>query len=279
MTVMEKVLLPAVVNRYAQGDDRVNGYCTRASDFTGATPAERVTALNLTGALWPFGTDPDHVDVVRFDARPAMNLATPAESPATEQRPWPAYPTGLTTTAAPVWELELTRLPAGATIVRISADGTEETLTTYAGAALGWHNTRDYRPPTELVGPRAVFQGHDLPASWSADGTSLDLIWLGDRAPAVFGPTRHAGVWAVNVTPADCDKVFEVVITATHQDQPVRILQQAGTETLVQLLDPTMEAINNLHATALDTNLFQAIVDTNILTNTTGRENLATPTP
>lgn len=83
----------------------------------------------------------------------------------------------------------------------------------------------------------------------------------------------------MNVTPADCDKVFEVVITATHQDQPVRILQQAGTETLVQLLDPTMEAINNLHATALDTNLFLAIVDTNTLTNTTGRENLATPTP
>ena len=40
-----------------------------------------------------------------------------------------------------------------------------------------------------------------------------------------------------------------------------------------------VEAINNLHATALDTNLFQAIVGTNTLTNTTGRENLATPTP
>ncbi|MFC6287290.1 hypothetical protein ACFP3Q_08430 [Nocardioides sp. GCM10027113] len=257
MTVLEKLLVPAAAQRIVDGGfDVVGGPVARAGDLRGLTPAQRVAAYGLEGAPFPFGPDPDHVDVLRFESAPLMLLTTPVDG---GERPWPTYPLGFLRNAAPVWELDLTRLPAGAQYVRVGRDGTERVFSEYAGAALGWRGGKGYLPPLWLVGPRARWNGLDLPASYSADLTEADLVWVGDEGvPDGFEQTRPR-IHAHRVAVEDCE-MFEVVVEARWRDAPVRVLQMAGDEALLLLLrDPDLDTINRLGAQAIEPSLFQAL--------------------
>lgn len=259
MTLMEKLLVPAAMRRVVEdGQDTVAGPVVRAADLTGSVAAERVAAYGLESELFPFGSDPDHVDVIRFETNPLMLLTTPTPDGSSTQRerPWPTYPFGFLFNAAPVWQLQLTRVPMGARFVRIARDGTERELSTYGGAAWGWQRARGYRPPLEIIGPRATWQGHDLPGSYTEDQESIELVWVGEAgAPEGFTPSRPRVLSRV-VPLSACDSVFEVTITGRWRDAPVRILQQAGGSSRLLLLDPDLDTVNRLGATAEEPDQF-----------------------
>ncbi|WP_110181140.1 hypothetical protein [Nocardioides solisilvae] len=271
MTVLEKMLVPAGMQRIVeQGYDALSGPVYRADDLFRATPAERVAAHGLEGELFPFGPDPEHVDVVRFGTNPLMDLRIPGPPTAPGERPWPVHDKGFLRNAVAVWELTMTRVPTGARFVRVHRDGTESEYSRYGGAAWGWQNAKGYFPPLHLIGPRATWHGLDLPASYTEDQQGVELVWVGDRdVPDGFTPSRprvHSRVVPV----AECESVFEVVVTARWRDEPVRVLQQAGGEALVVLLDPTVESVNRLGATALEPTLFQATAPADELEETHG---------
>ena len=276
MTVMEKLLVPATTGRIVDhGYDEVGGPVYRADDLLGRSPRERVAAHRLAGPPWPFGDDPDHVDVVRFATWPTASLTTPT-SPATPgERPMPLYEVGFLHDGAPVWHLTTTRLPAGARFVRVARDGTEKELSSYGGAAWGWQGSRGYFPPLHLVGPRAQWQGRDLPGSFSEDHGSFELVRVGDQdVPEGFREARPK-VFVREVRVTDCDAIFEVVLNARWRDVDVRVIQSAGEEVLVQLLDPTVESVDVTRATALDPWTFQATAPRSEVTDLHGVRNEA----
>lgn len=250
MTVMDKLLVPAAMQRVVEhGYDHLSGPVVRSEDHVGKGAAERVAAHGLDSDGFPFGPSPDHVDVIRFVTNPLMLLTTPTD---VGERLWPTYPLGFLRDATPVWDLDLTRVPTGSRFVRVAADGSETILSEYGGAAWGWQRAKGYFPPLHLVGPRAKWQGHDLPASYTEDQQSVELVWVGDEGvPDGFSPSRPR-VHARTVPVAECDSVFEVVLTATWRDTPVRVLQQAGDEALVVLLDPDIESIERTGARPME---------------------------
>lgn len=256
MTVMDKLLVPAAMQRVVErGYDHLSGPVVRSTDHQGRTPAERVAAHGLEGDLFPFGLSPEHVDLIRFVTNPLMVLTTPTD---VGERPWPTYPIGFLRDATPVWDLDLTRVPTGARFVRVAADGSETVLSEYGGAAWGWQRAKGYFPPLHVIGPRAKWDGLDLPASYTEDQQSVELVWVGDEGvPAGFTPARPR-VYARTVPVAECESVFEVVLTARWRDAPVRVLQQAGDETLLFLLDPDIDTVNRLGAVALEPTVFHA---------------------
>lgn len=258
MTVMEKLLVPAGMQRVVdQGYDALAGPVYRAEDLFRAGPAARVAAHGLGGDVFPFGADPDHVDVIRFGTNPLMELRVPGVPGTPGERPWPVYEKGFLLDGAPVWDLTMTRVPTGARYVRVDGDGTERELSRYGGAGWGWQRARGYFPPLHLIGPRAKWQGLDLPGSYTEDHSGIELVWVGDRAvPDGFRPSRPR-VHVRTVAVAECDEVFEVDLRGRWRGAPVRILQQAGDEALLLLLDPTVESIGRLGAAALEPSLFQ----------------------
>jgi hypothetical protein len=269
VTVMDKLLVPAAMQRVVeQGYDHLAGAVVRSDDHVGKGAAERVAAFGLDGDRFPFGADPEHVDVIRFVTNPLMQLSIPTD--VGEERPWPTYPFGFLRDATPVWDLDLTRVPMGARFVRVAADGSESILSEYGGAGWGWQRAKGYFPPLHVLGPRAKWQGLDLPASYTEDQQSVELVWVGeDGVPEGFTPSRPR-VHVRTVPVAECDAVFEVVLTSTWRDVPVRVLQQAGDEALVVLLDPDLERIDRTGARPMDVTLFQATAPVAELGEVTG---------
>lgn len=271
MTVMEKLLVPAGMQRIVEhGYDALSGPVYRAEDLFGASPAERVAAHGLAGDVFPFGADPDHVDVVRFGTNPLMELRVPGVPERPGARPWPVYETGFLHDAVPVWDLTMTRAPVGTRFVRVDRDGTERELSRYGGAAWGWHRARGYFPPLHLIGPRATWRGLDLPASYTEDQQSVELVWVGDEGVPEGFTSARPRVHSRVVPVAECDQVFEVDLRGRWRGAPVRILQQAGDEALLVLVDPTLESVNRLGAVALEPSLFQVTAPAGEVEGTTG---------
>lgn len=278
MTVLEKLLVPAVSRRIVQqGYDELTGAVYRPDDLIGLTPVERVRALGLDGEDGPFGEAPDHVDVVRFGTNPLMDLRIPTNAPGHAEVPWPTYPTGFLRNAAPVWILTMTRVPVSARFIRIDLDGTERELSRYHGAARGWERAQGYFPPLHLVGPRAKVAGLDLPCSYTADQQSVELVWVGDeQVPDGFAQTRpmvHARVVPV----AECE-VFDIALLARWRERRVRVLQQAGDEVLVVLTPDSAADAEELGAVEMEPGVYQATVAADELTDTEGVRSDAVPT-
>lgn len=271
MTGMEKMLVPAGMRRIVEdGYDAVVGPVYRAGDLFGASTSDRVAAHGLDGDLFPFGADPEHVDVVRFGTNPLMDLRVPGVPGTPGERPWPVYEKGFLRSAVAVWDLTMTRVPVGARFVRVDRDGTEREFSRYGGGAWGWQRAKGYFPPLHLIGPRAKWRGLDLPASYTEDQQSVELVWVGEEdVPEGFKPARprvHSRVVPV----AECDQVFEVDVRGRWRDAPVRVLQQVGDETLLVLLDPTVESVNRLGAVALEPSLFQVTAPAGEVEGTSG---------
>lgn len=273
---MERLLVPAAARRVVeQGYDAVSGPVVRAEDHAGVPAADRLRAYALDQPPFSSGADPDHVDVVRFETTPLMVLTTPRD-PA--PRAGPSYPLGFLRDAVPVWELDLTRLPAGSRFVRVAADGQERELSVYDGPARGWRGATGYLPPLHLIGPRARWRDLDLPAGLSPDAETVELVWVGtDEPPEGFEPTRPR-VCARSVPAAECE-VFEVVVTARWRDVDVRVLQQARDEALLALLDPDVDTVNRLGAVALDPHLFEVTAPAEELSDVRGLVRTPTTEP
>ena len=278
MTVLEKLLVPEVSRRIVeQGYDALTGPVYRPDDLIGLTPAERVAALGLDGEGGPFGEAPEHVDVVRFGTNPLMDLRVPTDAPGLDDVPWPTYETGFLRNAAPVWVLTMTRMPVSARYIRIAADGTEREFSRFNGAARGWQGAKGYFPPLHLIGPRAKFGTLDLPASYTADQQSVELVWVGDDdVPEGFTQTRprvHARVVPVS----ECE-VFEIAIVARWREHRVRVLQQVGEQALVLVTPASLADVEEMGATQVEPGIFQATVPAAELEDTQGVRSDPMPT-
>jgi hypothetical protein len=278
MTVLEKLLVPELSRRIVeQGYDALTGPVYRPDDLIGLTPAERVAALGLDGADGPFGEAPAHVDVIRFGTHPLMDLRVPTNAPETAEVPWPTFPTGFLRNAAPVWVLTMTRVPVGARYIRIGPDGTEREFSRFLGAARGWQDAKGYFPPLHLIGPRAAFAGLDVPASYTADQQSVELVWVGDHeVPAGFEQVRprvHARVVPVS----ECE-VFDIAVVARWAGQRVRVLQQVGDQALVLLTPPSIAVAGELGATEVEPGVFQSTIPAGELEDVEGVRSDPAPT-
>lgn len=279
MTVLEKLLVPAVARRVVeQGFDELTGPVYRPDDLIGLTPVERVEALGLDGADGPFGDAPDHVDVVRFGTHPLMDLRVPTNAPGHVDVPWPTYPTGFLRNAAPVWILTMTRMPVSARFIRIGVDGREREFSRYHGAARGWQGAKGYVPPLRLVGPRARLGTLDLPCSYTADQQSVEMVWVGEQqVPEGFAEVRP-GVHARVVPVTECE-VFDIALLARWRDHRVRVLQQVGDEVLVLVTPESAADAEELGAVEIEPGVHQAMVPAAELTEREGVRSDPMPTP
>lgn len=221
--VLQKLLPPAVTRLIAdEGHALVRGAVVRAVDATALTTPAALWAAHG----WQAEGEIEYADVLRFVAPPLTSLEAPA-----------AYPTGFLQGDAvvPVWWLEPTRVPTGAELWRVSADGEQRLASAYAGPALGWRGARGYTPPVELVGPRAVFEGREYPAGFMPDPSRIELVALGD-APLADAEEVRPGVRRRIVAVSACERVFELRLTCVWRGVPWRILQSAGDRVLLSLL-------------------------------------------
>lgn len=278
MTVLEKLLVPEVARRIVeQGYDALTGPVYRPDDLIGLTPAERVAAMGLDGEDSPFGVAPEHVDVVRFGTNPLMDLRVPTNAPGLAEVPWPTYQAGFLRNAAPVWILTMTRMPVSARYIRVAADGTEREFSRYQGAARGWQAAKGYFPPLHLIGPRARFGTLDLPASYTADQQSVELVWVGDdQVPEGFVQTQprvHA-----RVVPVSACEVFDIALLARWREHRVRILQQVGEQALVLVTPTSFAEAEELGAAQVEPGIFQATAPAAELTDREGVRSDPMPT-
>ena len=217
-----------------EGYDHVGGVVVLASDAAALrTPDQLLRAYGFEGGQ-------EFVDVVRFELPPLASLTNPAAPDAGRQ---PLYPTGFLRSdeVVPVWELSRTRYSYGAEYWRIRADGEQRCLSAYQGAARGWRGAKGWRPWSPLVGPRARWRGSELVADVVGDSVLLSM--RGETGPEGWEQVRPQ-TWVAAAPASECE-LFEVVLTATWQGVPVRVLSSgpAGARVLLLIDDADQAAV------------------------------------
>jgi hypothetical protein len=213
---LQKLLHPGMSAQvFEWGYDRVGGFVIDVADANALPTPEALLAAYQLGGDWG-----EWVDVVRF-AVPACAQVT---RPAVVERPWPSYHSGFLApvgeTIVPVWSLSLTRYSPGAELWRIHADGRQEMMLWYAGAARGWVGARGWRPASRFVGPRATWNGGEYAADVSGD--SVELTSFQEQADPAW--TQHRPqTWSRRVPVAECE-ISELIFGATVDGVAVRIL-------------------------------------------------------
>lgn len=244
------------------GYDQVGGVVVSAADAATLDTPERLLA-----AYGFESSGQELVDVVRFEVPPLARL----ERPSVEERSWPTYPTGFLRGDAvvPVWELGRTRYPYGAEYWRIRSDGEQKCLSTYQGAARGWRGAQGWRPWSPLVGPRARWRGAELVADVVGDGVLVSART--DAGPEGWEEVRP-GVWSAALPLEECE-LFEVVLTATWRDVPVRVLASDGTTSQLLLLSDDEQRAESVGARLVEPGVYEAAAATDELVDVQGVTN------
>ncbi len=249
------------------GYDQVGGVVVLAADAAALdTPDRLLSAYGFDGGQ-------EYVDVVRFELPPLATLANPVAPGADRD---PLYPTGFlrADTVVPVWELSRTRYSFGAEYWRIRADGEQRCLSSYQGAARGWRGAKAWRPWSPLVGPRARWRGSELAADVVGDSVLLSV--RAETGPEGWEQVRPE-TWVAAVPAGEC-ALFEVVITATWQGLPVRVLSSGPAGARVLLLVDDADRAEAVGATVIEPGVFEATVAADELSDTHGVTNELAPT-
>lgn len=230
------------------GYDQVGGIVVSAADAAPLDTPDRLLrayGFDVTGL--------EFVDVVRFTLPPLAQLANPV-APDAERTP--LYPTGFlrADVIVPVWELSRTRYSFEAEYWRIRADGEQKCLSSYQGVARGWRGAAGWRPWSQLVGPRARWRGIETAADVVGDSVLLSI--RADDGPQGWEQVRPQ-TWVAAVPAGECE-LFEVVLTATWQGVPVRILDSGPAGARVLLLIDDEERAVALGATVIEPGVFEA---------------------
>lgn len=264
--VLQKLLMPWVARAIIeQGHTTLTGTVVAAGDAASlTTPSAVITAYGLDGPDGPFaGEAGAEVFVTRFQVDPLMSLTAPRPGSAS----WFA---GLGhgflrgDVPIPVWDVERTRYPTGTELWRIAADGSQQLVAAYFGAALGWRGGRGYTTSVHLIGARARYAGIDFVADLSPDGAMVDLVSWGESAPpglTGFVQARPT-VWHRSVARAECESVFEVVVTGLAHGVPVRVVQRTPTQVYVTLGEVTDDAVTALGAAEVEPGVYDAVLPT-----------------
>lgn len=241
------------------GYDEVGGIVVLAPDAASLdTPDRLLSAYGFEGGQ-------EFVDVVRFELPPLATLANPV-APGSGRTP--LYPTGFlrADTVVPVWELSRTRYSFGAEYWRIRADGEQRCLSAYQGAARGWRGAQAWQPWSPLVGPRARWRGSEVVADVVGDSVLLSV--RADVGPQGWEQVRPE-TWVAAVPLPECE-LFEVVLTATWQGVPVRVLSSGPTGARILLQVDDAERAEALGAAVIEPGVFEATVPTGDLVGTQG---------
>lgn len=232
----------------AQNVHQVGGLVVEAGDAAPLRTAAEVLAA------YGYEAGPSAVDVIRFEAPSLAVLSVHRDE---HERPWPTYPAGFLHGASlvPTWSLARTRFTVGAEMWRIEADGRQQLVSVYDGVARGWRGATGWSPPSQLVGPQARWQGRELVAD--PFGEEIELVRGGQHEPG--WDEARPGVWIRRVLRSECE-LFELVVTATVQGIPVRLLQSDGRQAAVLLLDDDPEAAARLGARSVEAGAFEAVV-------------------
>lgn len=248
------------------GFAEVGGIVVEAAAARGLrTPEELLRGYGYEGA-------PDFVDVVRFELPPLASLATP---PSAADLPWAPFRTGFLRAPeiVPVWLLSRTRYSYGAEYWRIHADGEQQCLSAYQGAARGWRGAQGWRPARPLVGLRARWHGSEFAADVVGEGVLLTAY--SEAGPRGFEAIRP-GAWSAAVPAEECE-IFATVITGSVEEVPVRLLASDGTTAHVLLLTSDPGAAQRLDASMVDQGVFEAHVPVAALTGVQGVEDVVGP--
>jgi hypothetical protein len=187
---MLKVLWPAQTAAILNdGLSSIGGPVVRATDLRSTDPAALLSAWGWAD-LAPYGSPPEVVDVLRFPMHPLMRTRTPT---ALDDTHVPTYAHGFLPSVEaliPVFDLAHTRVPTGTELWRLRLDTAPDLKLIFDGPARGWRQGPSYFPPLHVVGPRARWHGHDLPAAFTEDTSALEIVWVGAGAPT--GSSRPA---------------------------------------------------------------------------------------
>lgn len=249
------------------GYDQVGGIVVSAPDAAALDTPDlllRAYGFDVTGL--------EFVDVVRFELPPLAQLVNPV-APDAERTP--LYPTGFlrADVIVPVWELSRTRYSFGAEYWRIRADGEQKCLSAYQGVARGWRGAAGWRPWSPLVGSRARWRGAEMAADVVGDSVLLSV--RADEGPQGWEQVRPQ-TWVAAVPAAECE-LFEVVLTATWQGVPVRILESGPSGARVLLLIDDASRAEALGATVVEPGVFEAMAAVDDLLDRHGVTNELAP--
>lgn len=286
VTLMHKPVTPQASDAYLTSSfDRVAGFVLRAPDaVTTRTPAEVFELFGLGFPGSPHRPDVPYVDILRFPATPQLRLedATGGTDEASRLRVGgvfvdraPFTGTGfvrLRDTVAPLYWLVHCRVPAGSALVRLSADGSERPVATYADTATGWV-TPDGQPspaPSALsrhVGPVARWND----ALYAADPVDDTVVLAATTPTPGFEPTS-AGRWRRVVARTEVTELFEMDVTATWNGLPVRVVDgwtEPSGETVARVfsLAHNADLAEGLRMTKTDAACYEATVPTATLTD------------
>jgi len=247
--ILQKLLVPGASSLVTErGHDQVGGFVVEASAAVELrTPDALRAAYGLAddGATW--------LDVVRFVLPACATLSRPPGA----ERPWPSYPSGFLRPVGdiivPVWILSTTRYSPGAEVWRIHADGRQERVSTYLGAARGWTGAREWRPSSRYYGTRAVWRDTEYAADVSGEALELTSYVQPDGE----GWTQHRpATWSRTVAVTECE-VYELDFRAVLQDVPVRVLEVIDGNVRVQLRTDDPEVAGGLGAAMVDFGVFE----------------------
>ncbi|MET1155537.1 hypothetical protein [Arthrobacter sp.] len=247
-TILQKAVTPALGLSYlANSSDTVAGYVLRASDVIGAgTPELLFDAHGLGFPGSPWRRESETIDVIRFQS-PIGDYLHDAVAPEFVDRE-PFTGTGFTSWdggQAPLFYLDEVRLPAGAELWRIGANGSEDLLGVYVDVARGWAVVADEArvepkpvPPSSLLGWRATWRGAEFVADVVDDGNTVVLSSPGEPPADVYGFEKTPrGVWRAKVPLADISDIYELNVSCTFNGLEFRVIDAAtdGTRRLFRL--------------------------------------------
>lgn len=216
MTLMQKAITPALTRAHLSvGHDRVAGYVVRADDVAFATtPAQLFEVHGLGYPGTPFSPYAPSIDVLRFESSPQL-----------QYRDVPGY-------IVPLWWLRHSRIPPGAELVRIFADGTSILLGRYGDVGTGWSVTQigAHRPAlaslSRCVGPVAKWHGAYLEADVVDDGRTVVLALANPPLAETGFQQAPSGRWFRRVPREDVTELFELDLTARWNGLHVRVVDQ-----------------------------------------------------
>ncbi|MBL6276755.1 hypothetical protein JMF97_11345 [Micromonospora fiedleri] len=151
--VMQKAIAPSQLGYYLErGYDRVSGFVHRATELAHlTTPAQLYRALGLNHPESPFAPDAEEIYVLRWPAhRPSLyripyggqNEAAmrAMEGWVIERAPFRGngFAPGESSEVLAEFKVDSVRLPHGAQLLRLGADGTERLVAVFDADTLGW---------------------------------------------------------------------------------------------------------------------------------------------
>lgn len=207
-----------------------------------------------------------------FPQTPLMRLDNPAHVPGVDPAGSGAGFLRLPD-VVPVWWLQLTRVPIGASVWRL--DGGEPVgEAAYRGLARGWEGARGYTPPTPLVGPSAQWQGRRYAAAFTAAGMEI------------FSSTEVSGLtrvddrrWHAVLAREQLEELGLIEITARWQQWPVRVLAGDAQRARCLLTDPRDPTALPQRCVEVEPGVWEVVVERSELVDTAGVEIMSATDP